>query len=142
MPNALVWFRNDLRLADNPALQAALDAGQVPVCVYIHAPDEEGAWAPGAASNAWRHRSLTALDARLRDRGSRLRVFAGPSLQTLQTLALACDAEAVYWNRRYEPAVEKRDTAIKASLRQQGLHVALELRALGLACLGGARQNS
>ncbi len=122
MPNALVWFRNDLRLADNPALQAALEAGQTPVCVYIHAPDEEGAWAPGAASNAWRHCSLAALDARLRDKGSRLRLFAGPSLQTLQTLALACDAEAVYWNRRYEPAVEQRDTAIKAALRRQGLH--------------------
>ncbi len=38
MPNALIWFRRDLRLADNPALQAALRAGQAPVCVYIHAP--------------------------------------------------------------------------------------------------------
>ena len=54
MPTALVWFRNDLRLADNPALQAALRAGFDPVPVYIHAPDEEGAWSPGAASDAWR----------------------------------------------------------------------------------------
>ena len=122
MPNALVWFRNDLRLADNPALQAALDAGQSPVCIYIHAPEEEGDWAPGAASNAWRHRSLAALDASLRERGSQLRLFAGPSLPTLQTLAAAFDAEAVYWNRRYEPRVEHRDTRIKAALREQGLH--------------------
>jgi len=121
MPNALVWFRNDLRLADNPALHAALDEGHAPVCVYLHAPDEEGAWAPGAASDAWRHRSLAALDTELRLRGSRLRLFAGPSLPTLQTLAVACDAEAVFWNRRYEPAVEKRDTAIKKKLRAQGL---------------------
>ena len=55
MLNALVWFRNDLRLADNPALQAALDAGYAPVCVHVHAPSEEGEWMPGAASNAWRH---------------------------------------------------------------------------------------
>lgn len=122
MPNALVWFRNDLRLADNPALQAALDAGQQPVCVYIHAPSEEGRWAPGAASDAWRHRSLTALDADLRKRGSRLRIFSGPSLPTLQTLASTCEAEAVYWNRRYEPAIEKRDAAIKRALRTDGLH--------------------
>jgi deoxyribodipyrimidine photo-lyase len=57
---ALVWFRRDLRLQDNPALQAALDAGHVPVPVYIHAPHEEGDWAPGGASNAWLHRSPAA----------------------------------------------------------------------------------
>jgi deoxyribodipyrimidine photo-lyase len=121
MPNALVWFRDDLRLADNPALQAALDEGFVPICIHIHAPKEEGAWAPGAASNAWRHRSLAALDASLRKRGSRLRLFRGPSLQTLQTLIASCDAEAVFWNRRYEPAIEKRDATIKKKLRAQGV---------------------
>ena len=46
---ALVWFRRDLRLADNPALQAALDAGHAPVPVYVHAPEEEGAGAAGAS---------------------------------------------------------------------------------------------
>jgi len=122
MANALVWFRNDLRLDDQPALRAALDAGQVPVCVYIHAPDEEGAWRPGAASDAWRQRSLAALDASLRVRGSRLRIFSGPSLELLGTIAAACDAEAVYWTRRYEPEIERRDTAIKRALRGQGLH--------------------
>ena len=123
MSNAIVWFRNDLRLSDHPALQAALDEGHAPIPVYIHAPDEEGDWAPGGAWRAWRQRSLQALDADLRRRGSRLRMFHGPSLQTLQTLAAACEAEAVFWNRRYEPAIEKRDTAIKSKLRAQGLHV-------------------
>lgn len=122
MANALVWFRNDLRLDDQPALRAALDAGQVPVCIYIHAPEEEGAWRPGAASDAWRQRSLAALDASLRARGSRLRIFSGPSLELLGTIAAACDAEAVYWTRRYEPAIERRDAAIKRALRAQGLH--------------------
>ncbi|HST45287.1 MAG TPA: deoxyribodipyrimidine photo-lyase, partial [Luteimonas sp.] len=106
---------------DNPALQAALDEGLVPVCVYIHAPDEEGAWAPGAASNAWRHRSLTALDADLRARGARLRHFVGPSAATLEAVAAGCDAVAVFWNRRYEPAIEARDTRIKKTLRRHGM---------------------
>ena len=123
MANALVWFRNDLRLDDQPALRAALEAGQVPVCVYIHAPDEEEPWRPGAASDAWRHRSLAALDADLRARGSRLRIFSGPSLDLLGSIAAACDAEAVYWTRRYEPAIERRDAQIKRSLREQGLRV-------------------
>ncbi|TDK33132.1 cryptochrome/photolyase family protein [Luteimonas terrae] len=121
MGHAIVWFRNDLRLDDNPALRAALDAGLAPVCVYIHAPDEEGDWAPGAASNAWRHRSLAALDTELRRRGSRLRLFHGPTLATLQSLVQTCDAEAVFWNRRYDPLIETRDAAIKRSLRESGV---------------------
>jgi len=121
MAHAIVWFRNDLRLDDNPALQAALDGGFAPVCVYIHAPDEEGDWAPGAASNAWRHRSLEALDAELRRRGSRLRLFHGPTLPTLQSLVQTCEAEAVFWNRRYDPDIEARDARIKRTLREGGV---------------------
>ena len=101
---ALVWFRRDLRLQDNPALQAALDAGHEVVPVYIHAPQEEGEWLPGAASDAWRHRSLAALDADLRARGSALVLRSGESLATLQALIEQTGAEAVYWNRKYEPA--------------------------------------
>ncbi|MEG3191189.1 cryptochrome/photolyase family protein [Lysobacter sp. D1-1-M9] len=120
-PLALVWFRNDLRLADNPALQAALEGGYVPVPVYIHAPEEHGTWAPGAASNAWRHRSLAALDADLVARGSRLRRFFGPSMASLQTLVAATGAEAVFWNRRYEPRIQQRDIRIKRALRGSGV---------------------
>lgn len=121
MPTAILWFRDDLRLADNPALQAALKSGYAIIPVYIHAPDEEGGWPPGEASNAWRHRSLQALDAELRKRGSRLRIFFGPTLQTLQTLVASTGADAVFWNRRYEPAMELRDAAIKGALRKSGL---------------------
>lgn len=123
MPIALVWFRNDLRLDDNPALRAALEGGYTPLPVYLHAPDEGGDWRPGAASDAWRHRSLDALDRDLRRRGSRLRHFSGPSLPTLQTLVAATGAEAVFWNRRYEPAFEKRDATVKQKLRGLGLRV-------------------
>lgn len=123
MPIALVWFRNDLRLADNPALRAALDAGYTPLPLYIHAPEEEFPWAPGAASLAWRHQSLAVLDADLRRRGTHLRLFHGPSLAILQAVVAASGAEAVFWNRRYEPAIEQRDTGIKQALRAQGLRV-------------------
>src|SRR5947209_1695153 len=43
----LVWFRLDLRLADNPALLAAVKRGGPIVPVFIHAPDEEAPWEPG-----------------------------------------------------------------------------------------------
>ncbi|HEV7270737.1 deoxyribodipyrimidine photo-lyase [Pseudoxanthomonas sp.] len=123
MPNALVWFRHDLRLDDNPALRAALDGGYTPVPVYVHAPEEEGEWAPGAASNAWLHRSLSALDADLRHRGSRLLLRRGPSAAALDTLVSETAAQAVFWNRKYEPATQPRDAALKKALRERGLQV-------------------
>ncbi len=121
MSSALVWFRRDLRLADNPALRAALDAGHDIVPVYIHASTEEGNWVPGAASAAWLHRSLAALDSDLRALGSCLVLREGGSLETLQALIAETGAVAVYWNRRYEPAIQTRDTEIKRALRGQGL---------------------
>ncbi|MCC8362005.1 DNA photolyase family protein [Lysobacter sp. A6] len=122
MPAALVWFRDDLRLDDQPALQAALAQEYAPIPVYVHAPEEEGDWAPGAASDAWRRRSLQALDAALRARGSHLTCVRGPTLAALQRLASATGAEAIFWTRRYEPAIERRDTELKRALRRAGLH--------------------
>lgn len=123
MPSALVWFRNDLRLDDNPALRAAMEGGYTPIPVYVHCPGESGGWRPGAASDAWRERSLQALDRQLRSRGSSLRYFVGPSLETLQAVLAATGAEAVFWNRRYEPELEHRDAGIKRELRAQGVRV-------------------
>jgi deoxyribodipyrimidine photo-lyase len=122
MPTALLWFRDDLRLDDHPALRLALERGFDVLCVYAHAPHEEGDWAPGAASDAWRARSLAALDATLRERGTQLHCVRGDSLDALLRLAHAADARAVFWTRRYEPAIEARDTRIKRALRETGLH--------------------
>jgi deoxyribodipyrimidine photo-lyase len=121
MPRALIWLRRDLRLADHLPLAAALDRAQAPVFVYVHAPEEEGEWQPGAASLAWLHHSLQAFDAALRERGSRLIVRRGRSLETLQQLARECEADSVYWQRRYEPAVIARDTGLKQGLKAAGL---------------------
>lgn len=121
MKSTLVWLRQDLRLADNPALLAAARRGGPVVPVYIWAPEEEGAWAPGAASRWWLQRSLAALDRSLREIGSRLVLRSGASLTQLLQLAKECGADTVHWNRRYEPASIARDTAVKAGLRGAGL---------------------
>ena len=121
MPHALVWFRHDLRLDDNPALHAALDAGYTPVPVYVHAPEEEGEWAPGAASRAWLYRSLQSLDEDLRARGSRLLLRRGPTDTALSALLEETGATAVFWNRKYEPATQPRDAGLKKGLRSRGL---------------------
>jgi len=117
----IVWFRRDLRLDDNPALQAALRSGLPVVCVYVHAPDEQAPWAPGAASRWWLHHSLAALDADLRARGSGLLIRHGPSLQVLQSLIAQTGASEVVWNRLYEPTLVARDKQVKQQLRAHGI---------------------
>jgi deoxyribodipyrimidine photo-lyase len=121
----LVWFRQDLRIADNPALTAALADGTGVIPVYLFAPTEEGAWAPGAASRWWLHHSLDRLSDDLVRLGSRLCLRAtDDSLATLIALARECGATRVVWNRRYEPAIIARDQHIKLSLRAAGLDTA------------------
>jgi deoxyribodipyrimidine photo-lyase len=119
---AIVWFRRDLRLTDNPALAEALAAADAVVPVYIHAPEEEGAWAPGAASRWWLHRSLESLRRDLAARGNRLIVRRGPTLEVLSALARECGARSIHWNRLYEPAIVARDKHIKQALGETGLH--------------------
>ena len=123
MSYALVWFRHDLRLDDNPAFRSALDEGYTPIPVYIRAPAEEGEWAPGGASDAWLHRSLASLDVDLRARGSRLLLRSGASASVLDALLEETGAEAVFWNRKYEPTTQPRDAALKKALRERGLQV-------------------
>jgi len=120
---SIVWFRQDLRLADNPALRAAVDAGGALLPVFIHAPEEEAPWQPGAASCWWLHYSLQSIDGRLREMGSRLIIRRGPALESLRELVRESGATAVFWNRRYEPAIMARDKIVKESLLGDGLRV-------------------
>jgi deoxyribodipyrimidine photo-lyase len=116
----IVWFRQDLRIADQPALAAAAELGAV-IPVFIWAPDEEGDWAPGGASRWWLHHSLVSLMAQLEALGSRLIVCRGPSLEALTQIAKATDADRVVWCRRYEPAAIARDKQVKAELLKAGV---------------------
>jgi deoxyribodipyrimidine photo-lyase len=118
---AIVWFRRDLRLADNPALQHALEHADHIVPAFIWAPDEEQPWAPGGASRWWLHHSLESLGAALSRLGSPLVLRRGDSLAELRQLVRDSGAGAVYWNRLYEPAVIARDRHIKEALREDGL---------------------
>lgn len=119
----LIWYRNDLRIDDQPALLRGIERGGAVVPVYIWSPDEEGDWPPGSATKCWLHQSLRRLDADLRDRGSRLILRRGPALEMLQSLIRECGASAVFWNRRYEPAAIARDTRVKTELCARGTMV-------------------
>ncbi|MEJ2534507.1 MAG: deoxyribodipyrimidine photo-lyase [Gammaproteobacteria bacterium] len=118
---AIIWFRRDLRIDDNPALAAAL-ADELPVIpLFVYAPDEEGDWAPGAASQWWLHHALASLAAELEGLGLGLLIRRGPTLACLEDLVESTGAEHVFWNRRYEPAVIERDRDIKQALREAGV---------------------
>jgi deoxyribodipyrimidine photo-lyase len=119
----IVWFRQDLRLADNPALTAAIERGIPILPAFIWSPAEEGDWPPGAASKWWLHHSLVALDRSLHQAGSRLIVRQGGALETLRRLIRESGAKSVFWNRRYEPHAIKHDSLTKSALRSEGIDV-------------------
>jgi deoxyribodipyrimidine photo-lyase len=131
----LLWFRNDLRLTDNPALGWAVEQGGAVIPVFIWSPQEEAPWSPGAASRWWLHQSLRALDATLRGRGLRLILRSGRVLPALKELIAETGAAAVAWNRRYEPGMAAREERVRESLRSSG--IAAESFNAGLLCEPG-----
>ncbi|MGI9146473.1 MAG: cryptochrome/photolyase family protein [Chloroflexota bacterium] len=122
-PASLVLFRvGSLRLADNLALQVAVARGGPVIPVFLWAPAQDGHWRPGAASRWWLHGSLTALDAELRQRGSRLSIRCGTSsVDLLGQLLTDTAATYVAWNRGLTPAERASDAAVSELLRDRGI---------------------
>lgn len=115
---AIVWFRQDLRLDDNPALIAALKAGYKIIPLFILDDVHAGQWARGGASRWWLHESLQALNSSL---DNALIFRKGDALTLIPELMASCEAEAIFWNRCYEPWRIKRDTDLKALLQDGGI---------------------
>jgi len=128
METVIVWLRRDLRLADNPALYHAARSGTRVMPVYVHDPEADGEWAPGAASRWWLHYSLQSLAAAFRGAGSRLLIRRGPTLAALRELAgevgARSDSVAVSWNRCYEPAQLELSRAVRLALERDGIRCA------------------
>ena len=129
MPNnpmgaTLLWFRQDLRLADHPALRAAIARKKPVIPVFLWCPEEEGEWAPGGASRWWLHQSLLSLTKDLEKASSKLLIRrVDDSLAAIRKLIRETGADAVYWSRRYEPLVIERDRRIKETLRTENIEV-------------------
>ena len=114
MSPCIIWFRQDLRLADNPALHAAGDGPVLPV--YVLDDAAAGAWKHEGAQRWWLHHSLAALDAGLRARGSRLIILAGDAVALLRDLAAKTGAGAIHAGRLYEPWARGRDARLAEAL--------------------------
>ncbi len=114
----IVWFRQDLRVGDNPALAAAASTERPILPVYILDDEAAGEWRLGAASRWWLHQSLDALNESLR---GKLCFLNGRAIDSLPKLAQAVGAAHVVWNRCYEPWRIERDAQISEALSADGI---------------------
>jgi len=118
---AIVWFRDDLRVADNPALLAA--AGRPVVPLFIRDDASPGLRQPGAAQKWMLHHGLAALVERLAQLGSPPVIRRGTAGEIIPALIRETGASAVFWNRRYHPAEVAIDRDLKQALTAAGIEV-------------------
>jgi deoxyribodipyrimidine photo-lyase len=114
----IVWFRRDLRVADNPALLRAAGSGAPVVPVYVVDWELADRWRPGAAGRWWLERSLEGLSASLAALGAPLVTVKGPAEEAIPALARTIGATQVVWNRLYEPYSRDLDLQVVAALRK------------------------
>ena len=119
---SIVWLRDDLRVADNPALRAAVDRGAPVVVLYLLDEVSQGIRPLGGATRWWLHGSLSSLADDLAARGARLLLRSGAAEQELPRLVRETGADAVFWNRRYGASREV-DARLKSALRESGVTV-------------------
>lgn len=117
---SLVWFRDDLRLADNPALRAAVDRGEPVIALFVLDEESPGIRPLGGAARWWLHHSLASLAERLQDKGARLVLRRGAAARVVRDVVAETGAGAVFWNRRYALPERDVDAELKSSLRADG----------------------
>lgn len=118
----VMWFRIDLRLADNPALSFAVRSDRPVIPIYVHDSRPDSVRPMGGASQWWLAGSLEALDASLRAKGGGLAILEGRPADIIADIVKATGAAAVVWNRRYDRPGQAEDAAIKAALKGAGIH--------------------
>ena len=121
----ILWYRQDLRLEDNPALNHAAQIGGPVIPVYIYSPKDEGRWPPGGATKVWLHHSLSSLSVELEKKGAYLIIRSGDALTLLSRLVEETGAEQVVWSKRYEPAAEKIESEVRNELKKLGVEISV-----------------
>ncbi len=121
---SLVWLRDDLRLADNPALRAAVDRDEKLVVLFVLDEESPGIRPLGGAARWWLHHSLAELGERIADKGGTFVLRRGAAGTVVPEVVADAGATAVFWNRRYGGPEREVDTALKSRLRDDGVEVA------------------
>ena len=115
----IMWFRQDLRLEDNPALFEASSRGNI-IPIYILDDVNSMQDRMGAASRFWLHYALDSLNCSL---GGQLRLFCGDAFILVPKIMEMSGARSIFWNRCYEPWRIARDTKLKRLLMEAGIEV-------------------
>ena len=116
---SICWFRQDLRLQDNPALRAAADTGEV-LPVFILDDDNAGKWRYGGASRVWLHHSLKSLSKSLK---GALSIHRGRAEEIIPRLCRDHRITQVFWNRCYEPHQIELDKELRDRLELQSVEI-------------------
>ncbi|KXV12828.1 cryptochrome/photolyase family protein [Gluconobacter oxydans] len=120
---AIVWFRDDLRMADHPALHEAAASGRPLICLYI-LDDVTPALHPlGAAARWWLHGALADLRRNLEKQGGTLLTLSGSAEKLLPQLAKQTDAASVHWHHRLHERERAQDNRIRRTLEEQECEV-------------------
>jgi deoxyribodipyrimidine photo-lyase len=118
MTSCIIWFRQDLRLHDNPAITNALQDYDTVYPIFILDQDNAQDWAAGGARQVWLHHSLKDLNTSLLDK---LTLFKGKADDIIASLCEEQTIDAVFWNRCYEPWRMERDRQIKDDLKTKNI---------------------
>ncbi len=119
----IVWFRNDLRVADNAALLAASQTEREVICLYVFDDAADVSTRYGGAQRWWLHHSLVALSETLNGMGAELVFRRGEPETIIRQIIAQTNASGVFWNRRYATRHIERDSTLKSELKQTGLDV-------------------
>jgi deoxyribodipyrimidine photo-lyase len=119
----IVWFRHDLRLADNPALAAARMRGHPAIAVFVNPITEDAGRGPGSAASWWLHHSLALLEEQLAGINVPLVLASGEAREVVPRIVRDTGAETVVWNRRYEASAIAVDREIKQTLGKSEIAV-------------------
>ncbi len=123
--NAIVWFRQDLRFRDNPALHHAAKNHENLFAVYIYSPGDQGKWPAGSSAKWWLQESLTSFAKQIQDRRGNLHIAEGSAKDILIDLCQKENISAIYCNRCYEPCLLKQEKVLKEAFAKKeiSLHV-------------------
>ncbi len=118
---SLFWFRRDLRLEDNKALNAALNSGNIVLPLFIFDQEILNKLEVNDARVAFIHQCLESINRKLTALRSGLSVYTGRPSDVFQKLLVEFDLEAVYTNADYEPYALKRDSEISDLLGKHNI---------------------
>lgn len=120
---SVVWFRDDLRVADNPALTAAINRGSSVLALYVLDEESPRIRPLGGAAQWWLHESLLSLEQSLAALNISLVLRKGAAGSVVPDVIRDSEATLLFWNRRYGAGEIAVDTELKQGLRREGVHV-------------------